>query len=147
MNLWQPTRSDFEKRTPEYYGFTEDCDARAWIYFLDGGDLIKIGTTNNLTTRIADLRRMCPVPLELVLVIEGNRHIEAMIHQQFDHLRQYGEWFEKGDDLLEAINDKLAQYQKYFDDISEGFRRYPGFQHHIEINAIGYPLKQKRDTQ
>jgi hypothetical protein len=71
------------------------------VYYIRFGDRIKIGTTRNLTTRLASL------PHDKVLGIErGDRDTERKRHEQFAHLRltKRGEWFSMGGDLLAHID-------------------------------------------
>jgi hypothetical protein len=65
------------------------------VYFLlaPSVGLVKIGTTWRLADRVADLRLMSPVPLELVGHIAGDVETEAAYHLLFTAERSHGEWF------------------------------------------------------
>lgn len=68
------------------------------IYYLRFGDRVKIGTTQNLARRLANL------PHDELLAIEpGGRDIEKIRHEQFVHLHSTGEWFRIDDQMLEHI--------------------------------------------
>lgn len=79
-----------------------------FIYFLAYVDVVKIGFTNSLNSRISSIRMMSPVPLALLGAIPGDRHKEQEIHQRFAHLRRHGEWFSLTDDLKRYLDRILA---------------------------------------
>jgi hypothetical protein len=72
------------------------------VYYLRVGDLVKIGTTNNLKRRL----RAYP-PGTVVLATEtGSFQREAQRHEQFaDYLAERKEWFTLGPDLIKHIED------------------------------------------
>jgi hypothetical protein len=63
----------------------------AWVYFLTGAHLTKIGLTTDLDKRLAMLQAASPVALTLMLVLKGGRDLERALH--FDAFRRHGEWF------------------------------------------------------
>jgi hypothetical protein len=65
------------------------------VYYLRRGPLIKIGTTVDPAGRFRDL-----MPDEILAWEPGGRHEEVTRHRQFAHLRQGGEYFEAGRDLI-----------------------------------------------
>lgn len=76
------------------------------IYFLQHLEdhFIKIGTTVNLRTRLAQLREEYGEQLQLLGVMDGTRDTERRLHLQFDHLRRFSEWFRPGPELLAYID-------------------------------------------
>lgn len=91
------------------------------IYYLlaKGTTHVKIGYTRNylsLSARIASLQTGCPHELALMAIEPGELSDEAEIHQEFDHLRIRGEWFELGEDLQNKISQKqiVADKDKFF---------------------------------
>lgn len=73
-------------------------DTAGAIYFIRLGSLVKIGFTTNLAQRLKHL------PHEEVLAVRtGSMRDEKALHAQFAHLRQHGEWFRQGPDLLHHI--------------------------------------------
>jgi hypothetical protein len=73
------------------------------IYFLRRQDgLIKIGTTTDLAARITMLST-AHGPLEVVKVINGDRHRERSLHTAFRRFNAYGEWFNPVPELLAGI--------------------------------------------
>lgn len=78
------------------------------VYFLQMGNLVKIGYTSDLQRRM----RNYPPDAKLLAIFPGGRTDEAMQHQRWSHLRKYrNEWFEASEEILE-----------YADLISRGMR-------------------------
>ena len=71
------------------------------VYFIQAGEYVKIGITENLTRRLASLQHANPLPLVLIRAVEGDTDREQAIHRRFAHLRVRGEWFHCTNDLLE----------------------------------------------
>jgi hypothetical protein len=72
------------------------------VYFIDAGDLIKIGRSADPIRRMGTLQAGTGKLLSLLLTIpNGNR--EREFHERFSRLRARGEWFRKGPELLEFI--------------------------------------------
>jgi hypothetical protein len=75
------------------------------IYFLRlNNGLIKIGTTKNLRSRMAQ-HRSSYKDHEVLTIMEGGREEERALHARFSHLRiaKNLELFSAGDDLVEFI--------------------------------------------
>ena len=75
------------------------------IYFMqptDGGR-IKIGCSDNVYRRRAELACKAGRKLRVLAVMHGNRVEEQRLHWRFGPLRVEGEWFEPGDDLVGYI--------------------------------------------
>lgn len=75
-------------------------DDRGVIYYVQFGDLIKIGTTTNLSQRLSALG-----PVLLLVTEPGSYELESLRHQQFAACRtsKRGEWFKPSPDLLSHI--------------------------------------------
>lgn len=58
------------------------------VYFARLGNVIKIGTTRNLTQRMSSLGNP-----EVLGIMDGGLSEERRVHLAFDHLRITGEWF------------------------------------------------------
>lgn len=70
------------------------------VYFIRMGEKIKIGTTTNLSNRLAQL---C-LPMSVVMATEqGSKIREAELHEQFARYREHGEWFRAESELLAYI--------------------------------------------
>ena len=66
------------------------------VYFIGAGDpvvLVKIGTTTNITRRLAQIRRGWSVPVHVLETVEGGYEREAEFHERFRSARVAGEWF------------------------------------------------------
>lgn len=74
------------------------------IYFLHNADLglTKIGySTNGVTQRVEEIRRMSPAKLDLLGTIDdGSLLLERRLHSYFQTQRQHGEWFADSPELL-----------------------------------------------
>lgn len=81
------------------------------IYFLQSEAQpanVKIGRTGRrLKARIAALQTGSPVPLRLILCLNGIRQLEPFFHLVFAEYRVHGEWFEPRGRLKEFIADCL----------------------------------------
>ena len=78
------------------------------VYFVRCGELIKIGTSTDVHQRVASIRTMTPLPVELVAIAAGSRAEESVLHARFAHLRQHGEWFTATPELLAYIAEGPA---------------------------------------
>jgi len=71
------------------------------VYFLTDGCRVKIGTTTNLSRRIATLSGACGVRLKLLRVVEhAGPRVERWLHKKFKELRRHGEWFDWHPDMM-----------------------------------------------
>lgn len=77
------------------------------IYFIQaqaGDRLIKIGKSVEPMKRFISLAAMCPVPFEVISVIDGDTSIESLLHMRFSADRVRGEWFFPSSDLCSYLN-------------------------------------------
>jgi DNA-binding XRE family transcriptional regulator len=80
------------------------------IYFIKHTEYVKIGYTNKIKTRLSVLQISCPVKLEVLGLIEGNREDERNYHKMFKPASSSGEWFEYNTELqifIEGLSDDL----------------------------------------
>lgn len=76
------------------------------IYFVECGDLVKIGTTNNdVHTRLSNMQTGNPAPMVLLGQMRGGVSVEAELHRRFRALHVRGEWFQHSGDLRAFIAD------------------------------------------
>jgi len=71
----------------------------AQYVYLIGGDaspLVKIGTTNNVASRLRSIQNMSPTPLRVLWHTEGGFGLEQALHDRFRKYRKHGEWFDFG---------------------------------------------------
>jgi hypothetical protein len=66
------------------------------VYFIRAGDHgpVKIGTAHNIAVRMNNLQNGHYEQLNLIRVVDGDRHLEMRIHERFRHLRIRREWFQ-----------------------------------------------------
>lgn len=92
----------------ERYGGTiiKPREESSFIYFIQSGKdgPIKIGTTNNVESRLGDIRVLNPQKIKLLKSIKGTQKYEKEIHRKFKNDRIKGEWFRLSSDLIEFIN-------------------------------------------
>lgn len=74
-----------------------------WVYFIRGGDFIKIGWSQDPDRRRNDLSTGSPFKLEVIGKVPGSGEDEQSFHRAFSHLRTNGEWFEASPELLAFI--------------------------------------------
>jgi DNA-binding XRE family transcriptional regulator len=80
------------------------------IYFIKHTDYVKIGYTDRIKLRLSTLQVSCPVKLEVLGLIEGNREDERNYHKMFKPASSNGEWFEYNTELqifVESLSDDL----------------------------------------
>lgn len=65
------------------------------VYFAQSGEHgnVKIGTSQNWESRIAQLQTSHPEKLRVLAVIQGDRQLESHLHRMFKFARVSGEWF------------------------------------------------------
>uniref|UniRef100_A0AB39AKL4 DnaD-like helicase loader n=1 Tax=Mycolicibacterium phage phi1_186018 TaxID=3236641 RepID=A0AB39AKL4_9CAUD len=78
------------------------------VYFIaDGTGHVKIGVSNDVPARMAQLQTGNPTKLRLLAVCPGGEPLEQALHLQFADDRAEGEWFR----LTPAISDVIATLQ------------------------------------
>lgn len=79
------------------------------VYFIQNGDMIKIGISQNVLGRLAALQTANSTTLVLLGTIpNGGKSLESRLHSHFSHLRRRGEWFRAEPELVEYIEAALA---------------------------------------
>ena len=89
--------------------------ARNSVYFMRIGlnGPIKIGFSDNPEARRNNLQTALPWRIRILATMPGrSKKSELILHQQFDHLRLRGEWFNAGEDLLEYIRRYANEYDE-----------------------------------
>lgn len=87
-------------------------DVQTVVYFIQGADHIKIGTTNGpVEKRLKALSTAHHTELRLLAteVDTDNGGLEFRLHERFAHLRARGEWFRAGPELLTYIEEVKAR--------------------------------------
>lgn len=83
-----------------YPGVTEE------VYFLqmDNADAyVKIGYSNNINGRVADLQVSSPYDIVLVDRLPGDRELERNLHRRFARYRVRGEWFRPSQEIFDFL--------------------------------------------
>ena len=78
------------------------------VYFIESGDLIKIGWSRNVEKRLASLHGSSALPLKLLGHVLGTRVYERALHEKFRHLHHHLEWFNRDETLLAAVDQICA---------------------------------------
>lgn len=79
---------------------TPDAERSSIVYLIGSPEsrLVKIGRSDDVPRRLADIQRMSPVPLTVLWATPGGAELEARLHRRFAGHRRHGEWFDFGDD-------------------------------------------------
>ncbi len=80
-----------------------------FVYFFGSGPNIKIGYTTDWRGRLRTLSTAQAHHIAPVVVIPGDRRLEAALHQKFAHLRLHGEWFELGSEIVAYLAEIADQ--------------------------------------
>lgn len=95
--LWERSVDKYlEENPPEQY--PQPPEKPTQVYFMRRELLIKIGYSVNPLKRAQSLGAI------VLAQIPGNVDVERNHHRRFKHLRQHGEWFSPGEDLITYIN-------------------------------------------
>ena len=75
------------------------------VYFVRAGrdGHIRIGSAHSIEARVKALQTSSPFELHVLAITPGAYDFEHMLHARFRHLREFGEWFRPGRDLLDLI--------------------------------------------
>lgn len=81
-----------------------------YVYLIgsSGSSLVKIGTTNNVASRLKSIQNMSPAPLSVLWQVEGGFALERALHERFHQYRQHGEWFDFGQRNPVTVVSKAA---------------------------------------
>jgi len=81
------------------------------VYFVQAGagGPIKIGWTQDIDRRIAELQTANAHKLSLLGMIPGTMEREAALHAQFDHLRLEAEWFQNSPEIFDFIRERAVK--------------------------------------
>jgi hypothetical protein len=76
------------------------------VYFIEGGDFIKIGVSANPIDRLAALQTSTPFDLKLLADFPGDASEEFRIQGAFAHLHVRGEWFRRHPAILDYVESR-----------------------------------------
>lgn len=89
-------------------GGNDGDGAQSFVYFVLCGDAVKIGTSTNPRSRVAEMQTGSPLHLKLLAVTPGDLTVERKYHEKFNHLRKGGEWFHAAPELLAYVTDRYG---------------------------------------
>ena len=96
----QPKQREFAKQyLVKYSGsLIAPVGSRSWVYFITSGPWLKIGVSDNVDARMANLQTASPVKLKLVAKVGCRSKAEAFalekkLHSNLRSYRAEGEWF------------------------------------------------------
>lgn len=95
--LWARSTDGYKEALPSERQLQPESKP-TWVYFMRRETLIKIGYSND------PRRRASALGATLLAKVRGDVKAEAEFHRHFKHLRERGEWFHPGPDLIAAIN-------------------------------------------
>lgn len=78
------------------------------VYFIRGGDRVKIGWTANVHQRLSTMAIGSPVDLTVDVLVIGGADLEAVLHVRYSRYRSHGEWFRREGELAELIDSLRA---------------------------------------
>jgi hypothetical protein len=91
-----------------FFDHTRDDLAGDFLYFISQDDVLKIGRTKDVKSRLNGLQSGNPKRLTLVGAIPNNGFREAFWHACFAPWRRSGEWFSYTPDLKKAVEAALS---------------------------------------
>lgn len=100
------------------------------VYFIAGNELIKIGFSKMVRTRVSGIIASTPFDCKFIGYMPGGRDIEKHLHRQFEADRHHGEWFRATPELV-AFVDAIAIKSMPDDEAGDAFDRF------AEIETMG----------
>lgn len=81
------------------------------VYLIEaaGTGRIKIGATQNITSRVRALRTGCPGKIEVLFLVDGGQKEERALHRKFKSLRVDGtrEWFHDNEVIRQCFSNGI----------------------------------------
>lgn len=81
-----------------------------YVYFIAGGEFVKIGVAKDPHTRLKDIATTSPYPLTLLGFYPGTELDERVLHTRFRKGRAHREWFRKATPGLTAEIDRASRH-------------------------------------
>ncbi|WTK18303.1 GIY-YIG nuclease family protein (plasmid) [Streptomyces sp. NBC_01525] len=73
-----------------------------------GSSTAKIGRSKDPEKRLAGFQTGCPLPLSVLATHPGSHELETALHRHFAEHRLHGEWFDLGEDPVEAFRAAIS---------------------------------------
>lgn len=99
----------FSDAVKDAYFLDDEFCWPSYVYFLQCGDYIKIGSTRVLVKRIETIDACIPHDLTLLGVTSGDIALEKSLHSDFHEYRFKKEWFERCVPILNYVSDHCEQ--------------------------------------
>jgi len=94
-----------------------------YIYLIQDSytDLCKIGSSENVSRRLDQLKIANPNELQIIKQFESkhNRKVEFILHTTFKHKNVSGEWFELNNNDINSFVESCAEVEKSIDILIE----------------------------
>lgn len=90
-------------------------DRAEFVYLIgsEAGTLVKIGRSNDVSRRLADIQLMSPAKLTVLWRTEGGKDLETALHHWFKMFRSHGEWFDfPAGDAVERVKRAIVTVKK-----------------------------------
>jgi hypothetical protein len=117
-----PVRSEWQgqRHLPCKANPYRDYTIRGFVYYIEakGSDLIKIGTSHNVHSRLATFQATSPAKLSVLFTCSGGQKQEAMLHRRFKAHRQHREWFRRAPEIL-AFMDEVQDARILYDMLAQ----------------------------
>lgn len=117
------------------------------IYLVKSGEYVKIGYTQSPRNRIADIAVSAPCELEVLLIIDGDRKDERILHYYFRDIHHHREWYKFTADIIKFVRSKIKHDRRYEFGFDDGFDLNPGEQvkrlrkqHNLTLAKLGKKL-------
>lgn len=85
------------------------------VYFVYGGDRVKVGYTTDVNRRFMQLAHGSPVPVRMLGWIFGTRTDERLVLEALAHRRSHGEWHYADREVLAFVRGALDARPPYAD--------------------------------
>lgn len=85
--------------------YVAPLDRDGFVYFVQSGEAgpVKIGWSQDVDRRMAELQTANARPLRLIGKIPGRMRDESRVHERFAHLRMEAEWFQNSPEIHEFL--------------------------------------------
>lgn len=117
------------------------------VYFIRTGKFVKIGYTANAESgkrRLEQIQSANPLPVNMVMLLDGSHERESDLHARFIHLHKQGEWFHYEDELREFI--ELHGESPDTRIINQTEKRESGRQLREQRKELGLTIQQVADA-
>jgi hypothetical protein len=102
---------------------------------------VKIGRSEDVARRLAEIQRMSPVELEVLWQRQAGGDLETALHRRFRALRTHGEWFDFGaDDPVEVVGMAAAEEAERLKEAAQAKARWDPWEQTEVFLMNGAPM-------